>query len=87
MSWVTRQIASTLFNTPPSSTYEEALEHFLKAEEIDPGFYKKNLLMIAKTYKALGNAELSKKYALMALEVAIKEEEDKESHEEAKKLL
>ena len=31
--WYLRQVASVIFATPPSSTYEEALGHFQKAEE------------------------------------------------------
>ena len=33
MSWMLRQAAKAIFGTPPSSTFEEALKHFLKAEE------------------------------------------------------
>ena len=40
LPWYQRQIASTLFATPPTSSYEEALTYFLKAEEIEPNFYR-----------------------------------------------
>ena len=33
MGWVQRQAAKALFGTPPSSSYEEALKHFEKAEQ------------------------------------------------------
>lgn len=55
LSWVKRKIAATLFNTPPESSFEEALKHFLLAEEAEPGFWNKNALMLAKTYMKLGN--------------------------------
>ena len=31
--WYLRQVVSAIFATPPSSTYQEALKHFQKAEE------------------------------------------------------
>lgn len=33
LSWYQRKLASLLFTSPPSSTYQEALNHFLMAEE------------------------------------------------------
>eukprot|EP00058_Branchiostoma_floridae_P011302 XP_002596790.1 hypothetical protein BRAFLDRAFT_120481 [Branchiostoma floridae] len=50
LSWVERKVASALFAAPPNSSVDEALEHFLEAEDIEPGFYKANSLYIAKCY-------------------------------------
>jgi hypothetical protein len=49
MPWYQRKIASAVFATPPTSTYEEALAYFKKAEETEPSFYSMNLLMLGKT--------------------------------------
>ncbi|XP_066960525.1 regulator of microtubule dynamics protein 1-like isoform X2 [Macrobrachium rosenbergii] len=38
--WYQRKIAAVVFATPPSSSFEEALGHFLHAEEISPNFYR-----------------------------------------------
>ncbi|XP_056439710.1 regulator of microtubule dynamics protein 1-like [Gadus chalcogrammus] len=57
LSWSLRKLAPVIFGTPPTSSYEEALEFFLKAEEVKPGFYSKNLLMLGKTYLALKDKE------------------------------
>jgi len=35
IGWIERKVASALFGTPPSSSYEEALEFFVKASEIE----------------------------------------------------
>jgi tetratricopeptide (TPR) repeat protein len=35
MPWYIRQIASAFFATPPTSSYQEALDHFLKAENCE----------------------------------------------------
>jgi hypothetical protein len=48
LSWIERKVAATLFATPPTATIEEALEHFLEAENLDPGKWKENMLYIAK---------------------------------------
>ena len=36
--WYERKIASLVFDTPPSSTYEEAIEYFEQAERVSPNF-------------------------------------------------
>lgn len=38
--WYQRKIASVIFATPPSGTFEEALENFLLAEKLEPNFYR-----------------------------------------------
>lgn len=53
VSWAERQIAKVIFGTLPTPDLEEALAMFQKAEEIEPGFYSRNLLLMAKTLKAL----------------------------------
>ena len=46
-----------LFATPPTSTYDEALALFVKAEQIQPDFYKTNKLFLAKTYLRLNRPD------------------------------
>ncbi|GBG26914.1 Regulator of microtubule dynamics protein 1 [Hondaea fermentalgiana] len=55
LGWMQRQIASTIFATPPQSSFEEALKYFQRAEQVQPEFWNKNALMIAKTYEKLGD--------------------------------
>ncbi|XP_023701978.1 regulator of microtubule dynamics protein 1 isoform X6 [Cryptotermes secundus] len=42
MPWYQRKIASAIFATPPTSSFEEALVYFCKAEEVDPNFYRES---------------------------------------------
>jgi len=56
LAWYERKMATLVFGTPPSATYEEALTHFVKAEEMNPLFYSDNLNMIG-----LMNLKIGKK--------------------------
>lgn len=53
VSWAERQIAKVIFGTLPQPDLDEALTMFKKAEEIEPGFYSRNLLLMAKTLNAV----------------------------------
>uniref|UniRef100_A0A2C9LHB6 Regulator of microtubule dynamics protein 1 n=1 Tax=Biomphalaria glabrata TaxID=6526 RepID=A0A2C9LHB6_BIOGL len=52
LTWVERKVAATLFAAPPTATIEEAIEHLLKAEEINPGSSIDNVLYLGKAYLA-----------------------------------
>jgi len=86
MPWYMVKIASALFATPPSSTYEEALSHFLAAEKLEEGFYKKNTLMIAKTYAKMNKKAEAKIWAQKALSMKVNNPDDQEAHKEAETL-
>lgn len=85
--WYQRKIASVVFTTPPAGTYEEALEQFLHAEQVEPNFYSKNLLMIGKCYQMLGKKEEAKEYFLRATNYTVKTQDDEEAVTEATSLL
>jgi len=87
LPWYQRTIASTLFATPPTSSYEEALDNFLKAEEIDPNFYSVNLLMIGRTYLCLNDKEKARIYLTRARDYPVETSEDAETAKTAEKLL
>lgn len=71
MAWYQRKVVSAIFATPPTGTYEEALEHFLKAEEKKPNFYSMNLLFIGKCYYALKDYVKAKEYLERAANVQL----------------
>ncbi|XP_049710404.1 regulator of microtubule dynamics protein 1 isoform X2 [Elephas maximus indicus] len=87
MPWYQRKIAKMLFATPPSSTYEEALSYFHRAEQVDPNFYSKNLLLLGKTYLKIQNKKLAAFWLLKARDYPAHTEEDKQIQTEAAQLL
>lgn len=87
MSWVTRKAASLIYATPPSSSYEEALGFFLKAESVEPGFYSRNALMLGKVYLRLGNASEARVWLQRAAGAPVTSVEDGKTRAEALSLL
>ncbi|XP_061458621.1 regulator of microtubule dynamics protein 1 isoform X2 [Rhineura floridana] len=87
MPWYQSKIAAVLFSTPPSSTYEEALRYFQKAEDVEPNFYSKNLLFLGKTYMKLNNRKMALLWLTKAKERLAHTEEDKQVQKEAVELL
>ncbi|XP_030637995.1 regulator of microtubule dynamics protein 3 [Chanos chanos] len=67
LGWLEKKAAAALFETPPTSSLHEALENFLKAEELNPGFSKTVRLYIAKCHKDLGNISEATNWAQLAL--------------------
>ncbi|XP_006924121.1 regulator of microtubule dynamics protein 1 isoform X2 [Pteropus alecto] len=87
MPWYQRRIARMLFAAPPSSTYEEALGYFQRAEQVDPNFYSKNLLLLGKTYLKLHNRKLAAFWLVKARDYPAHTEEDRQIQMEAAQLL
>jgi len=86
MSWTTRKLASAIFATPPTATYEEAFRFFQKAEELEPGFYKANLVSGAEMLIKLGKKDQSKEWLQKAIALPIRNLADENAHVEALKL-
>ncbi|XP_074629983.1 uncharacterized protein LOC141888859 isoform X2 [Acropora palmata] len=71
LSWWKRTAAATLVAEPPSSTLDEALGNFLKAEEIQPGFWLSNLYWIGKCHYEKGNSQIAADYLKKALALPV----------------
>ncbi|NXJ00710.1 RMD2 protein, partial [Psophia crepitans] len=87
LSWIEKKVATALFGTPPTSTVEEALQNFLKAEEMHPGYSKYNYVYLAKCYKDLGQKNNALKYCDSALSILSVTNEDKEAQKDLEALL
>ncbi|XP_051730558.1 regulator of microtubule dynamics protein 3 [Ctenopharyngodon idella] len=90
LGWLETKAAATLYETPPTSSLNEALENFLKAEELKPGFSKTVRLYIAKCHKELGNMSEARNWVQLALSTPAGANEDSDSaalQEELKALI
>ncbi|KAL1451781.1 hypothetical protein WDU94_006127 [Cyamophila willieti] len=87
MPWYQRKIANAIFDTLPTSTYDEALKYFLEAEKQHPLFYSQNVLMLGKTYMRLENYEQAAYYLEMTKNYPVKQDKDQLAVQEATKLL
>ncbi|PZC80183.1 regulator of microtubule dynamics protein 1 isoform X1 [Helicoverpa armigera] len=87
MPWHHRKIAEVLFASPPYSSYEDALEYFLKAETVQPRFYSVNLLRLGNCYLKLQKEDQAKYYLQLAASYPAKSNDDHRANTEAAELL
>ncbi|XP_062375275.1 regulator of microtubule dynamics protein 2 isoform X3 [Sardina pilchardus] len=86
-TWIERKIAATLFGEPPNATVQDALQNFLKAEEICPQYSKSNLVFLAKCYKDLGQKQQAREMCSTASCIDNTTTEDDEAQKELDSLL
>ncbi|XP_051265884.1 regulator of microtubule dynamics protein 3 [Dicentrarchus labrax] len=79
LDWLERKAAAALYQNPPTSTLHDALENFLKAEELSPGFSKTVRLYIAKCHKDLGNISEATNWTELALKMPSNTNDDEET--------
>ena len=87
VSWLQRKIASAIFDTPPSSSYEEALDYFERAERLNPNFYSMNQLWIATCYLSLSKKAEARQWLEKLLNFPAKTEEDRSAVKQAEDML
>ncbi|KAJ8308602.1 hypothetical protein KUTeg_013476 [Tegillarca granosa] len=87
LSWIERKAAGALYATPPTSTAEEALQHFMEAENLNPGVWKENMLYIAKCYIEVGKYKEAKEWLEKAQRLPVISQDDKTSQTEIDSLL
>ncbi|XP_032030205.1 regulator of microtubule dynamics protein 3 isoform X2 [Hylobates moloch] len=69
LSWLEKKTATALLESPLSATVEDALQSFLKAEELQPGFSKAGRVYISKCYRELGKNSEARWWMKLALEL------------------
>jgi len=87
LSWLERKAAATLFATPPTATVDEALDNFLKADQLEPGQWKENLLFIAKCYIEKRDYSHAVQYLDKANSLPNVSQDDRDSQKEVDALL
>lgn len=66
LDWLEKKAAAALYPSPPCSSLQQALDNFLKAEELSPGFSKTVRLYISKCHQELGNISEATKWMELA---------------------
>ncbi|XP_051678464.1 regulator of microtubule dynamics protein 3 isoform X3 [Oryctolagus cuniculus] len=77
LSWLEKKTATALFESPLSATVQDALNSFLKVEELQPGFSKAGRVYISKSftfiscqcYRELGKNSEARRWMKLALEL------------------
>lgn len=87
LSWIERKAAATLFATPPTSTAQEALTHFLEADRLNPGKWKENLLYVAKCYYQMSQYKEMTEWLDKAAAIPVISQDDKKAEEEIQSLM
>ncbi|XP_006882451.1 PREDICTED: regulator of microtubule dynamics protein 2-like [Elephantulus edwardii] len=87
LSWIEKKMAATLFGKIPSSTVEEALNNFLKTEELNPGYSKSNYAYLAKCYLDLEQKQNALKFCNIALSIPSVTNEDKQAQKEVENMM
>lgn len=85
--WYQQKIAAAIFETPPSSSFEEAIDYFERAERLDANFYSMNQLMLGKAYLRLNKKEEALRWLEKLSKFTCKTEEDEKAKAEAEELL
>jgi len=81
LTWVEKKIAATFFGTPPESTYAEAMEALMKADQLNHK-WKSNQLWVAKVLIAEKKYPDAMKWIDEAVQLESVTEEDHVTHEE-----
>ncbi|KAI6202989.1 hypothetical protein M3Y94_00504500 [Aphelenchoides besseyi] len=78
-----RLVAKAIFGSPPTSTYEEALRHFERAEAISPKFCSSNNFWLGRCYEAMNQKEKAIQQYSTAFVAPVISHDDQDIHKKS----
>lgn len=86
LSWIERKVAGMIYATPPDASFEEALEFFTKANQLDPSDIR-NMLYIGYCHDQLGDEDKAAAWLKKAINAKADTDSDRSLQAEAKEAL
>ncbi len=86
LSWFERKIAGLIYAKPPKASFDEAVEFFQQAIDMEPGEVRHHL-WLGKSYEGLGDKEAAKNAYTAALAITAENDSDRILQKEAQELL
>jgi len=87
LSWWEKKMAATLFAEVPTTSMDEAREHFANAERLKPDGWKENRQFLAKSLVQLGEVEEAVVWLERAAAMPVKNPDDEIAQEDIEKML
>ncbi|GJQ85382.1 hypothetical protein Trydic_g10156 [Trypoxylus dichotomus] len=87
LRWYERKAAAAFFGEPPTATYQEALDHLFKAEELSKREWKENKMLIGKCLIANGDSKSGITWLTRAKNITCKDDLEKGFDTEIQMLL
>ena len=86
LSWLETAIASAVYATPPTGSFDEAIDYFKKAKNANPEDIR-HYVWLGKSYKAKGENDKAKQILLESLKLKINNDSDQILRNQAEELL
>ena len=86
LSWLERNVASLIYETPPKGSFDKAADYFLTAIKLNSD-NTRHWLWLSKTYIALGQNNKARSSLLKTISLIPKDQKDKNNLKEASRLI
>ena len=86
LSWLEKNVAALIYETPPDGTFEIAIDYFLSAIKLNANDTR-HWLWLSKSYIKLNQTNKAKASLLKTISLSPKDQKDQNNIQEAKQLI